>query len=57
MGSKNPTQEAWRYRKRTGKKGKREIRENLDVKIGTANITGAGSITRLEKCLSEAAVW
>ena len=29
----------------------------MDVTIGTANITGAGSIARLEGCLKEADVW
>ena len=57
VGSRNPTEVARRHRKRTGKKGKRAIGDKLDVNIGTANITGAGSITRLEKCLGEADVW
>ncbi len=56
MGS-NPAKGARRHWKRTGKKGKREIGDELDVYIGTANITGAGSIVRLETCLSKADVW
>ena len=48
---------ARQQRKRTGKKGKREIGDELDMYIGTANITGAGSIVRLEQCLSKADVW
>ena len=39
------------------KEGQRKEAKRVGIKVGTANITGAGSIKRLDKCLGEADFW
>ena len=39
------------------KGGQNKGAKRIGIKVGTANITGAGSIKRLDKCLGEADFW